>query len=85
MSGTLGLSSPWARDRIPEALRAELEALVPDGYTVGVSVLPNNGSCRVWVNRGSELAVYAMTGYDTEARLRVAIHWARRDAGLVAA
>jgi hypothetical protein len=37
MSGTLGLSSPWARQAIPtyEERRA-IEARIPDGYTIGV-------------------------------------------------
>jgi hypothetical protein len=37
MSGTLGLSSPWARQAIPsQTERDAIAATIPDGYTVGV-------------------------------------------------
>lgn len=37
MSGTLGLSSPWARQAFPaQAERDAITAAIPDGYTVGV-------------------------------------------------
>jgi hypothetical protein len=37
VSGTLGLSSPWARRPFPTwDSRREVEARIPDGYTIGV-------------------------------------------------
>ena len=50
MSGTLGLSTPWARDAFA-ARRAELEALIPDGMTIGVTGHAHAGGrvFRFWV------------------------------------
>jgi hypothetical protein len=44
VSGTLGLSSPWAKRPFPTFdSRREVEALIPDGYTIGV-YCNSNGS-----------------------------------------
>ena len=46
MTGTLGLSTPWARAAIPSIdERRAIEADIPDGYTVGVSAT----KWHVWV------------------------------------
>lgn len=41
--GVLGLSSPWARAAIPSGYRKEIEALIPAGYTIGVSGQAHGG------------------------------------------
>jgi hypothetical protein len=44
MSGVLGLSSPWARRPFPTIdSRRQVEARIPDGYTIGV-YCNSNGS-----------------------------------------
>jgi hypothetical protein len=48
MPGELGLSSPWAREGISKADRAEVEAAIPDGWTLGVAVAPNKQSWVFW-------------------------------------
>lgn len=46
--GTLGLSSPWAREGITREQRHAIEALIPAGLTVGVSVTPNKATWILW-------------------------------------
>lgn len=48
MNGRLGLSTPWARRAIPKAARADIEARIPDGYTIGVTASASH-VWRVWV------------------------------------
>jgi hypothetical protein len=49
MSGTLGLSSPWSREAIRGEDRLDIESLIPDGWTLGVSVTPNRAQVRMWL------------------------------------
>src|SRR4051812_20094297 len=48
MSGRLGLSSPWARELFPAAVRQEIEATIPEGWIVGVSVRADRAYVSVW-------------------------------------
>jgi hypothetical protein len=48
MPGELGLSSPWAREGISKADRADVEAAIPDGWTLGVAVSPNKDKWVFW-------------------------------------
>lgn len=73
--GILGLVSPWARAKVPEPLRSELAALIPQGFTVGVSVAPNNGRVKVWVNTPDQVAAKTFLGYDAPTHIRAAIDW----------
>lgn len=74
--GTLGLSSPWARAKVAEPVRSELAALIPEGWTVGVSVAPNNGRVRVWLNHGPDISVHVIEGFHAETLIRAAVAWA---------
>lgn len=49
MSGTLGLSSPWARQGIDAAGKAAVEARIPDGMSLGVAVTPNRAYWLLWL------------------------------------
>ena len=44
----LGLTTPWAREGITKADREEVEAAIPDGWQLGVSVTPNKQSWVFW-------------------------------------
>lgn len=81
MSGTLGLSSPWARGKVREPLRSELAALIPDGYVVGLSVAPNHGKVKAWVNSAATVQAKVYPDYyDAETAIRSCIAWAVADA-----
>lgn len=48
--GTLGLSTPWARQYLPEDQRAEVIAEIPDGHILGVSAGRRPGApWRIWL------------------------------------
>ena len=44
----LGLTTPWAREGITKADREEVEAAIPDGWQLGVSVTPDKRSWVFW-------------------------------------
>ena len=81
MSGTLGLSSPWARQAIPTVdERRAIAADIPDGYTVGVSAT----KWHVWVvwvvEQGESMhdnrVVWRHEGYrDVRQGINAAIRW----------
>lgn len=50
MAGNLGLSSPWARQALPEPMRAEFRRLVPDHWTVCLAVPDRPRRFRAWAN-----------------------------------
>jgi hypothetical protein len=81
VSGTLGLSSPWARQAIQGELRTELSALVPDRWGVGLSVAANHRSYRAWCTDMREepprYAVHIVEAHDAERAIRKAIAWIR--------
>ena len=83
MSGRLGLSSPWARDAVPEPLRSELRALIPDGWTVGVSTNPSRAWFKAWANdeRGdtTRYAVHIEERRSAEVAVRRCVAWIRAD------
>ncbi len=54
MSGSLGLSTPWARQGITKEDRLDVEAAIPDGHTLGVSMTPNRDKWIFWVVRPGE-------------------------------
>ena len=48
MSGVLGLSTPWTRAALTGQRRQDVTALIPDGWTLGVSMSPNRGQWIFW-------------------------------------
>lgn len=64
MSGTLGLTTPWARQYFPKEERPAVEALIPDGYTLTIG---SPGSPTVWNLR---LFAPPTEGIRKELRLR---------------
>ena len=48
MAGTLGLSTPWAREGHEQGDREDIEAAIPDGWTLGVSVDKNRSQWVFW-------------------------------------
>lgn len=71
MSGRLGLSSPWARELFPAAVRQEIEATIPEGWAVGVKVSPDKGYVTVWPLHDGEMADYISTSRVSAARRAV--------------
>ncbi len=76
--GNLGLASPWARQAVPEPLRATLRALVPEGWTIGVGV-PRPGTYRAWANHddSGRYALHIVETREVESAIRTVIAWIR--------
>lgn len=70
MSGKLGLGTTWTRAVFPGALRAEVEALIPDGYRI--NVVPVNGHPGPW-----DLVAYGPE-VDGDGRPAEVMRWERR-------
>ena len=79
-NGTLGLSSPWARQAVPEPLRATLAALVPPGWVIGVSVSADRAWYRAWCIEPGVRTVGRCERRTAEAAVRAAIAWLRANA-----
>jgi hypothetical protein len=80
-TGQLGLSTPWAREGITPEQRAEVEALLPEGYVLGVSVTPDKRRWELWLVRDGEvitstLRVTRALPHRTVYPLRAACLWA---------
>lgn len=77
MKGQLGLSTPWARQAIREPLRSELRALVPDDWTVGVSVQGDHSRVIAWANDDllGRYALHIVRHRDAESAIRMVIAW----------
>ena len=84
MSGNLGLSSPWARQALPDPLRSELRSLIPDGWVIGVSANPSRSWFKAWANdeRGETplYAVHIEERRSAEAAVRDCVAWIEREA-----
>jgi hypothetical protein len=80
MSGHLGLASPWARQAVPEPLRATLRASVPQGWTIGVGV-PRPGTYRAWANHDASgrYALHIVETRSAEASIRSILAWIGRE------
>jgi len=53
--GAMGLSTPWARDGITAAERAEVESRLPENVVLGVSVTPDGQRWLLWLTRDGEV------------------------------
>lgn len=76
MAGNLGLASPWAREALTDPLRSELRALIPDDWTIGLSV-PGAGTYRAWANNDltGDYALHIVERSTAEAAIRDVIIW----------
>ena len=84
MAGRLALSTPWAREGITPEERAEVEAAIPDGYMVGVSVEARRARWILWT-KSPEGDVSPQLRVSRTMRLRDAVLWALREHWQVAA
>lgn len=80
MSGTLGLSTPWAREAIDRAGRDALEAEIPEGVTLGVSMTANRGRWLLWLVRDGavitpKVEVSAGLPLIDACRWALRVHW----------
>jgi len=73
MSGTLALSYGWAQDGIDAGGVADVEARLPDGMTLGVSVSANRAWWLLWLIEDGKV---------TTTKLRVSHGMPLRDACL---
>lgn len=71
--GVVAPASPWARRALPEPLRSELASLVPENWTIGVSVSPDRAWFRAWANGPAGNRVRLFERRSAEAAVRDAI------------
>jgi hypothetical protein len=79
--GSMGLSTPWAREGITPEQRAEVESHLPEGYVLGVSVTADKQRWELWLVKDGQvitpqLKVTRALPHRTVYPLRAACLWA---------
>jgi hypothetical protein len=75
VSGTLGLSTPWAKEGITHHEREAVEAVIPDGMTLGVSMTSHRAYWLLWLVADGEPITSKLKVSGT-LRLKAACLWA---------
>lgn len=80
MTGSVDLSTPWARAGMTPEDRVAIASLVPDGMSLGVSVAPDRSRWVLWlVDRGepitSQLRVSSGLSLVDACRWALVDHW----------
>jgi len=79
--GSVGLSTPWAREGLSSEDCAAIEERLPPGVVLGVSVTPDKQRWELWLTRDGEvitsrLRVTRALPHRTVYPLRAACLWA---------